>query len=81
SMKFTLEIIEQKESVFYGIRYSEKHSESIVGYIGLDNKTISFADHDGYFRGEILDNESIYIGYLEAGLDSRVAAISTYKKQ
>ncbi|MBN1639514.1 MAG: hypothetical protein JW866_11130 [Ignavibacteriales bacterium] len=81
SMKFTLEIIEQKGAVFYGVRYSDKHSESIVGYIGLDNKSIFFADHDGYFQGEILDNESINIGYLEAGLDSRVAAIATYKRQ
>ena len=80
SMSFTIEIDEQKGRVFFGIRYSTRHSENIVGYIGLDNKTIYFTDHDGYFQGQVNNDGSLTIGYLEAGEESRIASIATYKK-
>lgn len=78
---FTIEIKEQQGSVFYGVRYSEKHSEDIVGYICMDNKSVFIADQDGYFQGTHMADGSLFLGYLEAGLESRVAAVAVYSKQ
>ncbi|MDD3626608.1 MAG: hypothetical protein PHV06_04750 [bacterium] len=81
SLSFTFVIKEQRGRVFYGTRTTTKHTESVVGYIGPNNDTVHFADHDGYFEGVINADGSMTIGYLEAGEDSQVAAISTYFKK
>lgn len=80
SMKFDIQITEQKGRVFYGTRSSAKSSENIVGYIAYNNTDIHFVDHDGSFQAKLTDDGSLEVGYLEEGTTSRVAAICVYTK-
>lgn len=80
SMKFVIDITEQKGRVFYGTRTSAKMSESIVGYIAYNNTDIHFVDHDGSFQATLTDEGALEVGYLEEGTTSRVAAICVYTK-
>jgi hypothetical protein len=76
-IKFTFS--EQKERIFAGnlttkLKNQTEITEGFTGAIGLDNKTLYFAEFNkGYSIGTIISNDEIELIYLEDGKNGSVA--------
>lgn len=79
SVKLTIRIKQQKGRAFYGIKQSNRAFEQLVGVVGPD-KTVYFADEDGYQVGTLLAPNRLQQVYLEAGQQSQVAGYIVYKR-
>jgi hypothetical protein len=79
SVKLTLRVQRQQGRVFYGVKQSNRASEQFVGVVGLD-KSIYFADPEGYYVGTLLASNKLELVYLEAGRKSRVAGYAVLKR-
>lgn len=79
SIEFTIRIQRQKGRAFYGITQSKRASEPFVGVVELD-KSIYFADPEGYYVGTLLASNKLELVYLEAGRKSRVAGYAVLKR-
>ncbi len=80
SAEFTFRIEKQEGMVFYGEKQSKKAKEQMLGVIKPDNKSIYIADRDGYYVGTLLSPDEMEMVYLEAGIQSRVASYTVYKR-
>lgn len=78
---WTTTIVEQNDRAFVGTRASENHSESLIGTIGYDGRSIYMVDEDTYLFGRLLDDGRLEICALETGSGSRVAACSLNERQ
>jgi hypothetical protein len=78
-VKVTLRIRRQQGRVFYGIKFSKRGSEPIVGVLGSDN-TVYLADIDGYEAGTLLARNKLELAYVEAGRRTRVASYGVFKR-
>src|SRR5215213_11818812 len=79
SIEFTIRIQRQQGRAFYGITQSKRASEQFVGVVGLD-KSIYFADPEGYYVGTLLASNKLELVYLEAGRKLRVAGYAVLKR-
>lgn len=78
NMAITIE--KQEGHRFYGKRFSSRKTESLVGFIDPDNKTLHMVDEDGYLSGMLNEDGTLFIRYLEAG-KSQIATFGVYTKQ
>jgi len=76
---FILTFVEQKDRIFAGNMTFKLNNEAeggkgFAGAIGLDNKTLYFAEFDkGYTLGTIISNDEIELIYLADGENTSVA--------
>lgn len=73
---FTLTIEKQEGRAFYGTKASDRGKETVVGVV--DGATVTMADDDGTYVGKLTGKNSMIVRYLEAGKDSKVAAVTRF---
>lgn len=79
-VEFTMAVEGQDGRRFWGTFTSAKSSETFMGVIGFDGKSIVARDTDGYIEGALADDETMQLIYSHTG-DSTVVAATTFKRQ
>lgn len=79
-MEFTMAVEGQDGRRFWGTFKSAKSSETFIGVIGFDGKSIVARDTDGHIDGAIADDDTMQLIYSHTG-DSTVVAATTFKRQ
>lgn len=77
----TLHIAGQEGRRFWGVTTltggGEKTSEPFVGMLsGNDNRTVLIADTDGYFNGQLSDNDTVAYCYAHAGGKTKTSVVA-----
>jgi len=80
SVEFTLTIDVQKGCAFQGVKASKRGSEDFVGVINPTDKSIGLAENDGYYIGKLVSPDKMELIYMEAGPESRVAALEVFER-
>lgn len=74
-------VTEQKDRVLHGIiKAPMGKDESFIGVIGVDNKTLLYADHDGTLEGQIVTNDLINVVYRQVTANDTVVGIGTWTR-
>lgn len=74
-------VTKQQGRVFRGTFTSPKATESFVGVIGMDNKSIFTADEDGFAEGKIVNKNNITIIYRHVTPSDTVVAVGTWTRK
>jgi hypothetical protein len=75
------EITEQEGRVLYCDFSSDKGlNETLIGVIGLDNKTVHFADMDGFAMCEIISEDLMHAIYSHVNDHDSVVASGTWTR-
>ncbi|MBI5523669.1 MAG: hypothetical protein HY910_13665 [Desulfarculus sp.] len=64
-----------------GFFKSKLATEKFIGMIAEDNKTVYFADLDGFFDAKLVNRDTIKIVYRHSKATDTVVAIGTWKRQ
>jgi hypothetical protein len=65
----------------HGAFKSQRATEKFVAGIGLDNKTIYYADEDGFIEGKIIDKDTIEVIYRHVTAFDIVIGVGAWKRQ
>jgi hypothetical protein len=75
-------VTKQQGRVFHGNFTSKKGSKTIIGVIGMDNKSIFCSDADGFAEGRIVSKNKVHVIYRHSTpADSVVAAAVWTRKK
>ncbi len=74
-------ITKQQGRILHGTFKSAKATENFVAAISMDNDKIFFADQDGFYQGEIEDNDTIEIVYRHVTPNDIVAAVGVWTRK
>ena len=79
----TAEVIVTKQQgrVLHGTFTSPKATEKFIAVIGTDNKTLYFADEDGFLEGKIVSNDKIEHIYRHVTPVDTVVAVGTWTRK
>jgi hypothetical protein len=58
----------------------QRMDKNFIGIIGMDNKSISFADDDGFFDCQIVNNDQINMVYRHATTNNTVVIVGTWTR-
>ncbi len=71
----------QQGRVLYGTFTSSRGpDENFIGVIGMDNKSAYFADQDGFFDCQIINNDQINMVYRQVTANDTVVAVGTWTR-
>lgn len=79
-MEFTMAVEGQDGRRFWGTFTSAKSSETFLGVIGFDGKSIVARDADGHIDGTLADDDTMQVIYSHTG-DSTVVAATTFTRE
>jgi hypothetical protein len=68
-------ITKQQGRIMHGTFKSPKASENFIAAIGHDNKTIYYADEDGFLEGKLIDKDTIEVVYRHVTNSDTVVAV------
>ena len=74
-------VTKQQGRVFHGSFTSPKATESFVGVIGMDNKSVFTADEDGFAEGKIVNKNKINIIYRHVTPSDTVVAVGIWTRK
>jgi len=74
------DITRQKGRVIYGTFKSSRATEQFVGVIGHDNKSMYYADEDGYDDCKIINNDTMEIVYRHVTPQQTTVAIGKWTR-
>ena len=70
----------QQGRIIHGTFKSPYATKNFIAAIGLDNKTIYWADEDGFLDGKIIDKDTIQIVYRHVTPTDSVVAVGVYTR-
>jgi hypothetical protein len=71
----------QEGRILHGTFTSPRATENFVAVIGLDNKTLYYADHDGFLDGTLISNDKIQSIYRHVTQSDTVVALGTWTRR
>jgi hypothetical protein len=75
------DITSQKGRVFYGMFKSSRATEQFIGVIGHDNKSMYYADEDGFDDGKIISNDTMEIVYRHVTPQQTTVAVGKWTRK
>jgi hypothetical protein len=81
SVTIDVDIYKQTGRVFFGKAKSKRATEEFIGVIGPDNKTLYFADSDGFLDGKIINKDEIEHVYRHVSPKDTVAAVGIWTRK
>ncbi|WP_200374018.1 hypothetical protein [Thiocystis violacea] len=67
--------------VLHGVFTSPRATEKFMAVIGLDNKTVAFADEDGVLDGEIVNADRLNVIYRHISETDTVVGVGTFTRK
>lgn len=77
SLKGEWIVTKQQGRVLRGTFKSPRATEKFVAVIAMDNKSLYYADEDGFLEGQIVNADQINIVYRHSGASDTVVAVGT----
>jgi hypothetical protein len=74
-------VTKQQGRVLHGTFTSPKASESFIAVIGMDNKSLYYADEDGFMEGKIVNKNRLEVIYRHTSPADTVVAVGTWTKK
>jgi len=74
-------ITKQQGRIMHGTFKSTRATENFIAAIGLDNKTLYYADEDGFLEGKIIDKDTIEIVYRHVTPADAVVAVGVWTRK
>jgi hypothetical protein len=74
-------ITQQQGRIMHGTFKSQRATEKFVAGIGLDNKTIYYADEDGFIEGKIIDKDTIEVVYRHVSAFDIVIGVGVWTRK
>ena len=74
-------ITKQQGRIMHGTFKSAKATENFIGAIGLDNKTLYYADEDGFLEGKIIDKDTIEVVYRHVTPADTVIGVGVFTRK
>ena len=74
-------VTKQQGRVLHGIFKSPRATEKFIAVIAMDNKSLYYADEDGFLEGQIVNNDLINIIYRHSGATDSVVAVGTMMRK
>ena len=74
-------VTKQQGRVLHGVFTSPRATEKFIAVIGLDNKTLAFADEDGFLDGEIVDDDRLNVIYRHVTETDTVVGVGTLTRK
>ena len=74
-------ITQQQGRIMHGAFKSQRATEKFVAGIGLDNKTIYYADEDGFIEGKIIDKDTIEVVYRHVTPADTVIGVGVFTRK
>lgn len=71
----------QEGRLLYGTFTSQRATEHFIAVIGMDNKSIYYADQDGYLDGQLINNDKIQVVYRHASSVDTVVALGVWTRK
>jgi hypothetical protein len=71
-------VTKQQGRVLHGIFKSPKAAENFIAVIGLDNKSLYYADEDGIIEGKIVSKDKMEVIYRHVTALDTVIAVGTW---
>jgi len=54
--------------------------ENFIGVINMDNKSVYFADQDGFYECQIVNNDQMNMVYRQVTANDTVVAVGTWTR-
>ena len=74
-------VTKQQGRIMHGTFKSAKATENFVAAIGHDNKTIYYADEDGFLEGKLIDKDTMEIIYRHVTPADAVVAVGLWTRK
>jgi hypothetical protein len=74
-------ITKQQGRIIHGSVKSPKATKNFIGAIGHDNKTIYYADEDGFLEGKLIDKDTMEIIYRHVTPADAVVAVGLWTRK
>jgi hypothetical protein len=74
-------VTKQQGRVLHGIFKSPKATEKFIAVIGMDNKSLYYADEDGFMDGKILNKDEINVVYRHVSPSDTVVGVGTITRK
>jgi len=74
-------ITKQQGRIMHGTFKSPKATENFIAAIGLDNKTLYYADEDGFLEGKIIDKDTIEVVYRHVTSADTVIGVGVFTRK
>ncbi|MGO8878054.1 MAG: hypothetical protein ACLPVO_01665 [Desulfomonilaceae bacterium] len=74
-------ITKQQGRIIHGSFKSSRATKNFIAAIGLDNKTLYYADEDGFLDGKIIDKDTIEYVYRHATLVDTVIGVGVWTRK
>ena len=74
-------ITKQQGRIMQGTFKSPKATENFIAAIGLDNKTLYYADEDGFLEGKIIDKDTIEVVYRHVTPADTVIGVGVFTRK
>jgi hypothetical protein len=71
-------VTKQKGRVFHGVFKSAKATEKFIGVIGMDNKSVYYADEDGTMEGKLVSKNRMNVVYRHVTTSNTVVGVGTW---
>ncbi len=81
TLKAEAVVTKQQGRVLHGTFKSSKVTEKFVAVIAMDNKSIYFADEDGFMEGQISSKDKINVIYRHSSPTDTVVAVGTWTRK
>ncbi|MBK5966265.1 hypothetical protein CCR95_19785 [Thiocystis minor] len=78
TLKAEAVVNKQQGRVLHGVFTSPRGSEKFIAVIGLDNKTVAFADEDGLLDGEIVNDDRLNVIYRHVTATDTVVGVGAW---
>lgn len=76
-----LVVTKQKGRVLHGTFTTQKASEAFIAVIGMDNKSLFYADEDGFLEGKFINKDKINVVYRHVTAIDTVVGVGTFTRK
>ncbi|WP_200373773.1 hypothetical protein [Thiocystis violacea] len=81
TLKAEAVVTKQQGRVLHGVFTAPRATEKFIAVIGLDNKTLAFADEDGFLDGEIVNDDRLNVIYRHSTATDTVVGVGTWTRK
>ena len=74
-------VTKQEGRILYGTFTSPRATENFIAVIGLDNKSIYYADQDGFMDGNLVDKDTMQVVYRHVSSVDTVVALGIWTRK
>jgi len=74
-------VTKQQGRALHGTFKSQRATENFIAVIGTDNKSVYFADEDGFMEGKIINKNKINMIYRHVSPSDTVVAVGTWTRK